>query len=60
MIHTDNGLLLSNKKEQNTDRPNIAESTYNNTVILNENKNRHKKLRIIWFYSNDILENAEL
>lgn len=47
MVHPYTSLLLSNKKKQNTDRPNIAESTYNNTVILNENKNRHKKLHII-------------
>ena len=53
-------LQLSNKKEQGTDRLNIDESTYNNTVILNEKKTDIKKTHIIWFYFNDILENAEL
>lgn len=38
MVHPHTRLLLSNTKEQNTDRLNIDESTYNNTVILSEKK----------------------
>lgn len=59
IVHPHTRLLLSNAKEQNTDRLNIDESTYNNTVILSEKKKTDIK-NYIGFYFNDILENAEL